>query len=386
VVWRKGSGFYLVDAGAGIAQVLPTLVQCALDENAGSSSQEPLQIIEERGLGGTKVDIGQRGMPAARPAPPCASTTTGRSRPTVVTADLDPQANLTANFLDEEQLEKLWPQDVAATPSRRTIFGSLAPLIRGVGDIAAAPLIDVGDRLSLVPGDLALSSFEDDLSSQWPGCIDGSERAFRVISAFWRLLAGAARTVDADVVLVDVGPNLGAINRSALVAADHVVIPLGPDLFSVQGLQNLGPTLRKWRREWGDRIPKNPEPELELPAGAMAPTGYVLLGHGVRLGRPVKAYQRWMARIPEVYRSAVLGVREPAPTVDDDPHCLGQLKHYHSLMPLSYEARKPIFALKPADGAFGGHQAAVAGAWADFTRLTNRIVSEIGGPHLEDAG
>jgi cellulose biosynthesis protein BcsQ len=31
----------------------------------------------------------------------------------VVAADLDPQANLTANFLDEEQLEKLWPQDVA---------------------------------------------------------------------------------------------------------------------------------------------------------------------------------------------------------------------------------------------------------------------------------
>lgn len=301
----------------------------------------------------------------------------------VVAADLDPQANLTASFLDEEQLESLWPmQQDGHGGSRRTIFGSLAPLIRGVGDIAEPPLIEVGDRLSLLPGDLNLSSFEDDLSSQWSGCIDGSERAFRVISAFWRLLTWAARHLDAELVLVDIGPNLGAINRSALVAADHVVIPLGPDLFSVQGLQNLGPTVRRWRREWVDRVPKNPDPSLELPAGSMSPAGYVLLGHGVRLGRPVKAYQRWMARIPEVYRTAVLDVSEAAPRVDDDPYCLGQLKHYHSLMPLAYEVRKPLFALKAADGAFGGHQAAVAGARADFTRLTARILDEISGPSV----
>jgi len=298
----------------------------------------------------------------------------------VVAADLDPQANLTASFLDEEQLESLWPIGADYGEPRRTVFGSLSPLIRAIGDIAEPPLIEVGDRLSLLPGDLNLSRFEDDLSSEWPGCIDGRERAFRVISAFWRLLTWAARQVDPDLVLVDIGPNLGAINRSALVATDHVVLPLGPDLFSVQGLQNLGPTVRRWRREWAERVPKNPDPSLELPAGAMAPTGYVLLGHGVRLGRPVKAYQRWMARIPEVYRTAVLDVSEAAPRVDDDPYCLGQLKHYHSLMPLAYEARKPVFALKPADGAFGGHQAAVAGARADFTRLTKRILTEVGGP------
>ena len=35
-------------------------------------------------------------------------------------------------------------------------------------------------------------------------------------------------------------PNLGAINRSALIATDYVAIPLGADLFSLQGLKNLG--------------------------------------------------------------------------------------------------------------------------------------------------
>jgi cellulose biosynthesis protein BcsQ len=42
------------------------------------------------------------------------------------------------------------------------------------------------------------------------------------------------------VVLVDTGPNLGALNRSALMAADHVVTLLVPDLFNVRGLRELG--------------------------------------------------------------------------------------------------------------------------------------------------
>jgi chromosome partitioning protein len=202
----------------------------------------------------------------------------------VAAADLDPQANLTANFLDDDQMQSLWPADATLTAPGQTVYGSLAPLIRGVGDIAEPPIVEVSDRLYLIPGDLALSRFEDELSNQWPDCLDGKERAFRVISAFWRLIMRAAQQVECDVVLIDVGPNLGAINRSAIVAADHVVVPLAPDLFSLQGLQNLGPTLMQWREQWNARRDKNPDPTLALPGRQMCPAGYVLLGHGVRLG------------------------------------------------------------------------------------------------------
>jgi chromosome partitioning protein len=170
----------------------------------------------------------------------------------VLAADLDPQANLTAHFLDEEDVADLWLVEQGHSP-RWTVYGSLEPLVRAVGDVATPRVMEIADRLDLVPGDMVLSSFEDELSSAWPGCLDRKERSFRVISAFWRLLIDAAGE-ETDVVLVDVGPNLGAINRAAMVAADHVVIPLGPDLFSVQGLQNLGPTLRRWRAEWAERV------------------------------------------------------------------------------------------------------------------------------------
>jgi chromosome partitioning protein len=106
----------------------------------------------------------------------------------------------------------------------------------------------------------------------------------------------------------------------------------------------------------------------------MRPLGYVVLQHGVRLDRPVKAYARWIAQIPGTYREAVLD--EPAaqaPAVAEDPQCLAMLKHYHSLIPLGQESRKPIFALKPADGAIGSHQQAVGIAFEDFSKLAQRI-------------
>ncbi|NMF65109.1 ParA family protein [Brasilonema octagenarum UFV-E1] len=295
----------------------------------------------------------------------------------VVAVDLDPQANLTAGFIDEERLEELWPDG----NHPNTVFGCVQPLIRAIGDIAEPHLEYVDNqqslllsKLALLVGDLSLSGFEDQLSEVWPKCMDGDERAFRVISAFWRMMQKTALVHKADVILMDLGPNLGAINRAALIAADYVVVPLSPDLFSLQGLRNLGPTLRRWRKNWKDRLPRNPADDVLLPKGRMQPVGYVVLQHSVRLDRPVKAYNRWIARIPKVYRDAVLN--EPGDdntSVENDPNCLALLKNYQSLMPMAQEVRKPMFYLKPADGAIGAHTKAVKNVYRDFEMLARKI-------------
>jgi len=219
----------------------------------------------------------------------------------VLAADLDPQANLTSMCLDDNRLETLWGDD-----GRETIHGALRPLLKGTGDIAPVHVEDVAPGLGLVPGDLRLSLAEDELSSQWPDCLDRKPRAFRVISALWRILRLAADARGARLVLIDVEPNLGALNRTALVAASHVAVPLAPDLYSLQGLSNLGPTLRRWRGEWEERKAKNQTPELDLPAGDMRAVGYVLMQHAIRWDRPVKAYDRWMTRIPDAFREDVM--------------------------------------------------------------------------------
>lgn len=289
--------------------------------------------------------------------------------------DLDPQANLSAMFLDEDRLAELWEQE-----GQHTIVGALRPLMARTGDILAPQVEPIGLMLGLLPGHLALSRFEDLLSENWPKCLDGQEAAFRVMTAFHRIILSASQHMEADLVLMDVGPNLGAINRSALIAAEQVVLPLAPDLFSLQGLQNLGPTLRDWRKGWQKRLDELPrQAAIEVPSGAMQPQGYVVMQHSLRDSRPVKAYQRWMDRIPAVYREAILN-ESPShpPEVARDPYNLAQLKHYRSLMPLAMEARKPMFALRAADGAIGAHIEAVRDCYGDFHRLAQRIAQQAG--------
>jgi chromosome partitioning protein len=295
----------------------------------------------------------------------------------VLAVDLDPQANPTAAFLDEDRLAELWSDNAGVS----TIYRSVEPLT-DVGDFAPVAYQNIDERLALIPGDLALSSFEDELSGTWAQALGDKNktRPFRILTAFWRTAQESAGRFQADLIVFDVGPNLGAINRAALLASNHVIVPLGADLFSLQGLRNLGPTLREWRAGWDKRRNEWAAPEFALPPGDMVPTGYVAMRHGGRLTRPVQAYTRWLEKIPAEFRHSVLGEDPgfiPVPPIESDPYCLALLMNYNSLMPLGQEARKPIFALRSADGAIGAHASAVTSAYADFKTLATEIAARI---------
>lgn len=307
----------------------------------------------------------------------------------VLAVDLDPQSNLTAEFLEEDDLAMLWdepqtpawPEAAITTPKlfgpvdadSGTIATALAPIREGVGDIAPQRPLRIRDNLWLLPGDLELSGFEDKLSESWFRCFEGDKAALRVTTAFYRLIERAQSDVQAEIVLIDVGPNLGAINRAALLSADTVLTPLSADLFSLRGLHNLGPTLRGWRRSWQQNVRPQVPANISAPHGAMTPLGYVIMQPDMRLDRPVKAYRRWLDRIPEVYDSAVLG--EDSATVEN--YEVATLRNYQSLMPLAHDARKPMFDLRSADGALGSTQTLVQRCRQEFEQLARTLVDRL---------
>lgn len=288
--------------------------------------------------------------------------------------DLDPQANLTSIFLDDEKLVEIYDNE----SSRPTILEAIKPLDRGLGDIKPVTIHEVSDKIGLLAGDLELSMFEDKLSENWGKCNDGDEAAFRIISSFYRVIKGAGLEMNADYCVIDIGPNFGAINRATLIAADFVVVPMAADLFSLQGLKNLGTRLEKWRNEWAKRREENPAPDLDLPHSQIKALGYIVMQHGIKESRPVKSYLKWANRIPQVFKQFVSKENiEEEKRVEQDENCIALLKHYHSLIPMSMEVRKPIFLLKPADGAIGAHFGAVKSAYSDFKQLTEKIISSI---------
>jgi chromosome partitioning protein len=284
--------------------------------------------------------------------------------------DLDPQANLTSAFFDENELESLWKDGT------KTILSCVQPILEGTGDIASAKPLTVADDLAVLAGDLGLSRFEDKLSDSWSKGFGSDLASLRTTSAFHRIINQAAVSVGATVALLDVGPNLGAINRGALLSADFLVIPLAADLFSLQGLRNLGPTVRAWRQLW--ELMKGlaaGKANFDLPDGLMQPAGYIVLQHAVRLDRPVRAYGKWLDRIPAVYREAVLGQESEQQQIFSsvDKNCLATLRNYRSLMPMAQDARKPMFDLRPADGAIGSHAQLVQTCGAEFEKLAREI-------------
>lgn len=81
-------------------------------------------------------------------------------------------------------------------------------------------------------------------------------------------------------------------------------------------------------------------------------------------------------KIPKIYRKSVL-LQEEFPKlekIEEDPYCLAILKHYFSLMPMAMQARKPMFFLKPADGAIGSHIKLVETCYDQFKSLANRLL------------
>jgi hypothetical protein len=46
-------------------------------------------------------------------------------------------------------------------------------------------------------------------------------------------------------------------------------------------------------------------------------------------------------------------------------------------MPLAQEAHKPMFHLKPADGAMGSHIQAVQSVYLDFKKLAHKIAETV---------
>ena len=288
---------------------------------------------------------------------------------TVLSADLDPQANLTGMCMNESRLEEVLEK-------KESLFDALEPLIQGTGDIKKTTIFNLAEDFGLLSGNLQLSGIEADFSASWPKCLDGDARSFRVITAFHRLIKQAGEELDASWGIIDMGPNLGAINRAVLIASDYVIFPLGPDLFSFQGLNNVGKFLNQWRRDWEERKNKKP-PNLNfsLPAGKMKPVGYIMMRHSVRSDRPVQAYQRWMDKMPMSYKKYVLQEEKEPVSEEKDKYLLAHLKDYRSLMPMAQEKNKPIFLLKPADGAIGAHYKAVQDCYKDFKSLTEKIIS-----------
>lgn len=276
----------------------------------------------------------------------------------VLLVDLDTQGNLTGYCLEDQEIESAWNQ------SGNSIYRVVEPIIRGTGDIKnlqPSKLANAKGDMFLIPGDLRLSDFEDLLGDTWNSARGGAEAPLRTQTAIHRHIMSVATDTSADVVLIDLGPNLGALNRAALASSDYFMTPVAPDLFSIQGTENLGNKLVSWAEQWGQIHENWNGTDLEIPLGEPKYLGYVMQMHNVRHNSSEGMTQGWNiygSKLEEAVRNNIVNKigSDRVVKLNDNSFNLGRIPNLHSLVPYSQQARRPIFDCTSSDGLKGAHQ------------------------------
>lgn len=275
----------------------------------------------------------------------------------VLMVDCDSQCNLTAYSLADSDVKAAWSTD------GNSIYRAIEPVYQTVGDVKRHPpsrVLNARGDLFIVPGDLRLSNFEDRLGDTWNSAKGGSEPDVRAQSAIHRYILWAAEEVGADLVLIDLGPNLGALNRAVLASSDYFLTPVAPDLFSIQGTENLGRKLVAWRQDWDQVSQAWSNDQVPIPRGRPTYLGYVIQQHNIRSNAAgmTAGWSIYGNELLSAIQHNIVEALDPLEQVihwDDGNWLLGKIPNLHSLVPYSMNKKKPIFYCTSSDGLNGAH-------------------------------
>ncbi|WP_080406002.1 ParA family protein [Burkholderia ubonensis] len=299
---------------------------------------------------------------------------------TVLLVDADPQCNLTSFYIDEEQLEKLLG-DSDDEDSAHTLWSAIKPVVVGRGGIKIIPHWQIGSsNIYLLPGDVLLSDYEEALPAAWTDSFARKTRGYDVMSALSQLVDQVAKAVKADIVMYDVGPNVGALNRAILLDCDYFVTPVAADLFSLRALTTVGRSVAKWATDWAIiRGMASDEDKKQLPAGLPHYLGYVTSAYKVGRGaRATDAHTGWEKDIGPRVRYRVIDTLRKANVALATPGAskLGGIRHYHSLAP---EAQRHGVAIGKLRGIVNsGQNEHVEEAKEEFSALAQELIKRMG--------
>lgn len=272
----------------------------------------------------------------------------------VLVIDVDPQCNLTQYLLLDDEFTETYDSD---TPTK-TIYDIIQPLSMGKGYSSNLPIRRISEfKVDLIAGDPRLALKEDWLAQDWRDAKAGGTRGLRTTFIFSELISRIAEKY--DFIFFDMGPSLGAINRSVLLSADHFIVPMSIDIFSMWAIKNIGQALKVWQKELlnGLHLAEDPgEVEQWSQRSKLTFLGYVTQQHKEKAenGSPrvVQAYKDIKEKLPSAVK-AHLG--ELFPQKQFDPH-LGDIKHLASLAPKSQTLHMPMITVN-AKGSYTSSRA-----------------------------
>lgn len=226
----------------------------------------------------------------------CAASFAKQGYKTVL-VDLDPQCNLSRLALGDER----YAHDLFSTLDKN-IFDVLRGVVEGGSDIdSTVSFIPLAENLSLLKGSVDLSLYENILVSAYGAAASGQRLGYFQTSAIDRFLREKGLLEEIDIFVIDTSPSLSLLNQIIFLGSDYFVVPMMPDCFSVQGIENLGNIFDKWKQNWkitGKALSGDTANKFVL-SGEGLFIGYIINSYNVYAKQPIKDHRHWMTEIPQ---------------------------------------------------------------------------------------
>lgn len=216
-----------------------------------------------------------------------------------------------------------------------------------------------------------------------------------------KILQEIAKKEGMDYLIYDLSPNVGGLNEVILMSSDYFIIPTSPDYFCLQAISSLEKNIIKWHTEI-QRFKKDNKFENKNFSIRNQPLflGTIQQKYRPRNDRPAKSFKKWMDAIRDLINKklvsslAEIGCVVEKSKIDQvvkdsklEPYDLAHVPDFNSLIAISQQLSKPVFALTDEDikeiGKVFGHAENTMKASRDlfletFTALAERVQRLIG--------
>ncbi|EDW2259391.1 ParA family protein [Salmonella enterica] len=290
----------------------------------------------------------------------------------VLVVDCDPQCNSTQLIMGVEGSAELY---LSQENGISTIKDVLQPIEDGDStintDLTFLKASDNRFGVDLLPGHPYFAIIEDRLGAAWGQLRARDRQGFRQTN--WNTLLCDFLSDKYDLVMFDLGPSLGSINRSVLMGCQHFLTPLGSDVFSIIGVKNISSWLNNWiddyNHSWtalsqGDkndlhtRFSVLSEPRIKNGFIGYTVQLYITKSYG-KERRATKAYEAIIGDVDNEIRTSLTDFYCDELIQHPENAKLGDIQHLYSLVPLAQKQSVPIHGLTSTDGLVGSQFSAV---------------------------
>lgn len=307
----------------------------------------------------------------------------------IMLVDLDSQCNLTGlvlgyNAIDDDHMQAFYSK-------RETL--TMAPIVKALIDGRTpeallegeqGTLLEVArqdDRVLLLPGHLSISELDSQVSVSLK-IATGVPATRNIPGNLPKTLKLIADRNGIDFVLLDLSPNVGGLNEIALMASDYFIVPTTPDFFCLQAISSLERHIVKWHNEIEKFREMNDFDGRDFPiANNPVFLGSIQQRYRPRNERPTVSFGKWISLIRDAINQKLVPsltkigcavdeavMKDALSGTDLEPYDLAQISDFNSLIAISQQLSKPIFALSDTEirrtGRVFGH--------AENTMIDNR--------------